>query len=186
VLFENGKLETAGANPVWLKTAGTGLNDIPSTTPFSHFDVSTGNMTDTPSSGLIIEIEIKSLPTDKPIFFACRIHSRNGSSAMFGALVLDTARNLAMVKRVAANERMVSTGISAKLSFDEALKNAVAKLPPNPFPDGIRTFSVVETKGTLGGIAGIQELQVTIIAQDKPSHQSGMAHGEGAEHTSGK
>jgi hypothetical protein len=178
VIFENGKTETAGASPVWSRVSGNNVNDLPSPSAFNHFDRTKAVTTDPVKSGLIIEIEIKSLPEDQPIFFACRVHSLNGSHNMFGAIVLDTAKNTAMVKRIAASVRMVSTGVSAKLSFDEALKNAVTKLPPNPFPDGIRTFSVVEIKGTLGGISGRQVLQVTITAQDEPSHASETEHGE--------
>jgi hypothetical protein len=182
VLFENGQTETAGTAPVWSRLSGSTLSPLPGTSPFSEFDTTTANLTPTVAQAAmgaeIIEIEVKNLKEGQPIFFACRVHSAQGGTAMFGALVLDTPRNLAAVRRVVANTRLVSTGVSDKLSWDEALKNAVAKLPPNPFPNGIRTFSVVEIKGTIGGISGKQEIQVTIIAQDGPSHASGIKHGE--------
>jgi hypothetical protein len=172
-IFEHGKIETAGAAPVWTRLAGSALDNLPTAAAFNRYDRTKANLTDAvspPASGsaLIIEIEIKDLPEDQPIFFSCRVHSVNNSKRMFGALVLDTNRNVSLAKRVVATSRMVSTGTSNKLSYDEALKDAVSKLPPSPFPDGIRTFSVVEVNGTLGGIAGVGDLRVTIIAQDQP------------------
>jgi len=182
VIFENGKTETAGATPVWLRLAGKDLKDLPTVSQFDHYDRTKAKTTDPVASGPIIEIEIKSLPEDQPIFFACRVHSLSGSHAMFGALVLATPKNALMAKRIVATSRMVSTGTSNKLSFDEALKDAIAKLPPNPFPDGIRSFSVVDMNGTIGGIAGAQILRVTITAQDEPGREMPMSHGDADAH----
>lgn len=182
VIFENGKIEAASASPVWSRVSGMQVKDLPTAPPFNDYDRTKANTTDPVRNGEIIEIEIKSLPDDQPIFFACRVHSISGGHSMFGALVLATEKNNFLVKRVIATSRMVSTGTSNKLSFDEALRDAISQLPPTPFPDGIRTFSVIETTGTLGGIAGAQVLRVTILADDEPGYGLPTDHGGGDAH----
>jgi hypothetical protein len=54
-----------------------------------------------------------------------------------------------------------ATGYSSAFSFEEALNNAIRKLPPN-FPDELQHFTVTETGAIVGGIAGIHRMFVTI------------------------
>lgn len=178
VIFENGKDETSATSPAWSRLSGADLSDLPTAPSFNHYDRAKANTTGrVDSEGLIIEIEVKDLKEDEPIFFACHVHSVNGNHGMFGALVLGTQKNEALVRRLAATSRLVSTGTSHTLSFDEALKDALSKLPPTPFPDGLRTFSVMEINGSVGTIAGLQDLHVTILAEDQAPHDPPMNHG---------
>lgn len=54
-----------------------------------------------------------------------------------------------------------ATGYSSTFSFEDAFRNAIAQLPPR-FPDELQQFTVTETGALVGGIAGIQELFVTV------------------------
>lgn len=57
-----------------------------------------------------------------------------------------------------------ATGFSKRLSFDEAFRDALTKLPPieNPIPDQLERVQVVEIGALFGGIAGFNDLTVTI------------------------
>lgn len=57
----------------------------------------------------------------------------------------------------------VVTGISTKLSFDEAMADAVRQLKP-PFPDAMFQIKVLEIGGEIGGIAGLRKLSVKVEA----------------------
>jgi hypothetical protein len=61
----------------------------------------------------------------------------------------------------------VVTGTSKKLSYDEALADAVGKLKI-PFPDALLYFTVIKESGQVGEFAGVRELSVTIRASMKP------------------
>lgn len=57
-----------------------------------------------------------------------------------------------------------ATGMSRKLSFDEAFASALAQLPPpeTSHPDQLTSVVVTETGGLFGGIAGFHHLYVRI------------------------
>ena len=57
-----------------------------------------------------------------------------------------------------------ATGMSRKLSFDEAFADALAQLPPpsTSHPDQLTSVVVTETGGLFGGIAGFHHLYVRI------------------------
>lgn len=54
-----------------------------------------------------------------------------------------------------------ATGYSSRVSFEDAFRNAIAQLPPR-FPDELQQFVVTDTGALVGGVAGIQELYVTV------------------------
>lgn len=54
-----------------------------------------------------------------------------------------------------------ATGYSSTFSCEDAFRNAIAQLPPR-FPDELQKFVVTETGALVGGIAGIQQLFVTV------------------------
>jgi hypothetical protein len=60
--------------------------------------------------------------------------------------------------------RREATGMSRKLSFDEAFANALENLPParSQHPDQLTSVVVTETGGLFGGIAGFHHLYVRI------------------------
>ena len=57
-----------------------------------------------------------------------------------------------------------ATGMSARLSFDEAFAAALANLPPltPPHPDALTRVQVVDTGGLFGGVAGFHHLYVRV------------------------
>ena len=57
-----------------------------------------------------------------------------------------------------------ATGHSRKLSFDEALADAIEQLPAlePAHPDTLQTVRVVEIGALLGGIAGLHDLYVRV------------------------
>jgi hypothetical protein len=57
-----------------------------------------------------------------------------------------------------------ATGMSRKLSFDEAFADALSNLPPaaSQHPDQLTSVVVTETGGLFGGIAGFHHLYVRI------------------------
>ncbi len=57
-----------------------------------------------------------------------------------------------------------ATGFSKNLSFDEAFRDALAKLPPveDPHPDQLERVRVLEIGALFGGIAGFRDLTVTV------------------------
>lgn len=57
-----------------------------------------------------------------------------------------------------------ATGFSRNLSFDEAFRDALAKLAPvdNTFPDQLERVRVLDTVALFGGIAGLHTLTVTV------------------------
>lgn len=57
-----------------------------------------------------------------------------------------------------------ATGRSNTLSFDEALADALAQLPPSPVADGLTRIKVTEIGGLFGGNTGFRELFVKIQA----------------------
>jgi flavin-binding protein dodecin len=63
-----------------------------------------------------------------------------------------------------ANQETLITGISRNGSVQEALQAAIAQAEP-PYPDALMNFEVKSIKGRLGGIAGLNEVTVTISAR---------------------
>jgi hypothetical protein len=59
-----------------------------------------------------------------------------------------------------------AVGYSNKLSFDEALADALKRLPPPAvkFPDMLETVEVVHIGGAFGGIAGFHRLEIRVRA----------------------
>jgi hypothetical protein len=57
-----------------------------------------------------------------------------------------------------------ATGMSSRLSFDEAFANALANLPTSApsHPDQLTSVKVIETGGLFGGFAGFHHLYVRI------------------------
>jgi hypothetical protein len=105
-------------------------------------------------------------PTDRPVV---TVHHSDGQDAVeieecgedlagFAALVSDEPAE------AAAGQAAEATGMSAKLSFDEAFADAISKLP-QPFPthpDQLTTVDVVHIGGLFGGIAGFHHLVVRV------------------------
>ncbi len=65
------------------------------------------------------------------------------------------------------------TGTSKDGSFDKALADAIAKLnkalPAGGVADASATWRVARTTGTVGGIAGLNQISVTISAERQPA-----------------
>jgi len=57
--------------------------------------------------------------------------------------------------------KRTATGYSDSFSFEEAFRNAIAKLPPL-FPDELQHFVVTETGAIVGGLIGERRLFVTV------------------------
>ena len=60
-----------------------------------------------------------------------------------------------------------ATGLSQRLSFDEAFQDALRRLPPikEPHPDQLEEVQVLEVGGQFGGFAGFRHLFVKIRRQ---------------------
>lgn len=73
-----------------------------------------------------------------------------------------TARN--------SNADGIATGYSARFDFGDALREAIAALPPNPhiYPDQLSTVTVLEVGAELGGIAGFHHLFVRVRREPDP------------------
>ena len=65
------------------------------------------------------------------------------------------------------------TGTSKDGSLDKALADAIAKLnkalPVGGIADASATWRVVKTSGAVGGIAGLNQMSVTIVAERQPA-----------------
>jgi hypothetical protein len=77
--------------------------------------------------------------------------------AQFASVVSGGSQQLA----AAANE---ATGMSSRLSFDEAFADALANLPYSPpsHPDQLTSVKVTEVGGLFGGFAGFHHLYVKV------------------------
>lgn len=53
-------------------------------------------------------------------------------------------------------------GISRAFDFDEAFRDAIAKIPTPSFPDWLATYTVLEVGAQIGGIAGFNHLFVRV------------------------
>jgi hypothetical protein len=64
----------------------------------------------------------------------------------------------------------IATGYSTAFNFGDALREAIAALPPNPhvYPDQLTTVTVLEVGAELGGIAGFHHLFVRVRRQPDP------------------
>jgi len=64
----------------------------------------------------------------------------------------------------------ISTGYSTMFDFSEALREAIAALPPNPhvYPDQLTAVTVLEVGAELGGIAGFHHLFVRVRREPDP------------------
>jgi hypothetical protein len=81
--------------------------------------------------------------------------------------VFETGRGESLERRWALQPR-TSTGYSHTLSFDEALRDALKNLPPDPKPepDELSSITVTDIGVETGGIAGITRLFVTVVTYD--------------------
>lgn len=64
----------------------------------------------------------------------------------------------------------IATGYSTSFEFSEALREAIAALPPapHPYPDQLTTVAVLEVGAELGGIAGFHHLFVRVRREPDP------------------
>jgi hypothetical protein len=64
----------------------------------------------------------------------------------------------------------IASGYSTRFDFSEALREAVAALPPppHPYPDQLTTVTVLEIGAELGGIAGFHHLFVRVRREPDP------------------
>ena len=118
--------------------------------------------------------EVVLYPPDQPVV---TVHHRDGEDvveieacgadlATFAAVVGDrpTQEGGPEVRAATGTSPREATGMSRKLSFDEAFADAVAQLPPpaSQHPDQLTSVVVVETGGLFGGFAGFHHLYVRI------------------------
>lgn len=70
----------------------------------------------------------------------------------------------------ARNSDGIATGYSTAFDFGEALREAIAALPPLPqaYPDQLTAITVVEVGAELGGIAGFHHLFVRVRREPDP------------------
>lgn len=63
-----------------------------------------------------------------------------------------------------------ATGYSTSFDFSEALREAIAALPPtpHPYPDQLTTVAVLEVGAEIGGIAGFHHLFVRVRRDPDP------------------
>jgi hypothetical protein len=68
------------------------------------------------------------------------------------------------VARSGEHQYATATGISESHSFDEAYRDAINNLPPdpNPYPDKMLTINVVNTRARIGGLHGLNRMEVTV------------------------
>ncbi len=95
-------------------------------------------------------------------------HSQGQMNALSGELPIpyvfppSTARN--------SPAEGIATGYSRSLDFSEALREAIAALPPvaRPYPDQMSLITVLEVGAELGGIAGFHHLFVRVRREPDP------------------
>lgn len=68
----------------------------------------------------------------------------------------------------------IATGYSTAFDFGDALREAIAALPPNPhvYPNQLITVTVLEVGAELGGIAGFHHLFVRVRREPDPLTQT--------------
>jgi hypothetical protein len=110
--------------------------------------------------------EVVVFPADRP---TVTVHHADGQDKVH---IEECGEDLALFAAAVCGEQTEadgpgaaeSTGLSPRLSFDEAFADAVAKLPPSTptHPDSLTSVDVVHIGGLFGGIAGFHHLVVRI------------------------
>ncbi|MGE2712471.1 hypothetical protein ACQI4L_00285 [Mycolicibacterium litorale] len=115
-------------------------------------------------------------PQDQP---AVTVHHQGGTDEV---TIERLARELAAFAKAVAEGPQVdgqheATGMSGRLSFDEAFADALANLPDVDLthPDQLRSLQVTEIGGLFGGFAGFHHLFVRIRTNADESHTAGQS-----------